>query len=44
MDTDRFVYLIETWDFYKDITKYVKKKFVRSKYLKDNNKHYQKKE
>ena len=43
MDTDSFVHLIETWDFYKEITKYVRKKFATSKYLKDNNKHYQKK-
>ena len=37
MDTDSFVYEIETEDFYRDITKDVKKRFDTSVYLKDDN-------
>ena len=37
MDTDSFVYEIETGDFYRDITKDVKKRFDTSVYLKDDN-------
>ena len=37
MDTDSFVYEIETEDFYKDISKDVKKRFDASGYSKDDN-------
>ena len=37
MDTDSFVYWIETEDFYKDIAKDVEKRFDTSGYLKDDN-------
>ena len=37
MDTDSFVYEIETEDFYKDISKDVKKRFDTSGYSKDDN-------
>ena len=37
MDTDSFVYKIETKDFYRDIAKDVKKRFHRSGYSKDDN-------
>ena len=37
MDTDSFVYEIETSDFYRDIAKDVKKRFDTSGYSKDNN-------
>ena len=37
MDTDRFVYEIETEDFYRDITKDVKKRFDTSRFSKDDN-------
>ena len=37
MDTDSFVYEIETEDFYKDIAKDVKKMFHKSGYSKDDN-------
>ena len=37
MDTDSFVYKIETEDFYRDIAKDVKKKFDRSGYSGDYN-------
>ena len=37
MDTDNFVYEIETEDFYKDISKDVKKRFDTSGYSKDDN-------
>ena len=37
MDTDSFVYEIETEDFYRDIAKDVKKRFDTSGYSKDDN-------
>ena len=37
MDTDSFVYEIETEDFYKKITKNVEKRFDMSGYSKDGN-------
>ena len=37
MDTDSFVYEIETEDFYRDIEKDVKKRFGTSGYSKDDN-------
>ena len=37
MDTDSFVYEIETEDFYRDIAKDVEKRFGTSGYLKDDN-------
>ena len=37
MDTDSFVYKIETEDFYRDIAKDVKKRFDRSEYSRDYN-------
>ena len=37
MDTDSFVYEIETEDFYRDIAKDVKKRFDTRRYSKDNN-------
>ena len=37
MDTDSFVYEIETKDFYKDIAKDVEKMFDTSRYSKDDN-------
>ena len=37
MDTDSFVYEIETEDFYKDIAEDVKKRFDTSGYSKDDN-------
>ena len=37
MDTDRFVYEIETEDVYRDIAKDVKKRFDTSGYSKDDN-------
>ena len=37
MDTDSFVYEIETKDFYSDIAKYVEKRFDTSGYSKDDN-------
>ena len=37
MNTDSFVYEIETEDFYRGITKGVKKRFDTSGYLKDDN-------
>ena len=37
MDTDSFVYEIETEDFYRDIAKNVKKRFDTSEYSKDDN-------
>ena len=38
MDTDSFVYKIETEDFYRDIAKDVVKRFDTSGYSKDENK------
>ena len=37
MDTDSFVYGIETEDFYRGIAKDVEKRFDTSEYLKDDN-------
>ena len=37
MDTDSFVYEIETKEFYRDIANHVEKKFDMSGYLKDDN-------
>ena len=37
MDTDSFVYGIETEDFYRDIAKDVEKRFDKNGYLKDDN-------
>ena len=37
MDTDSFVYEIETEDFYRDIAKYVEKRFDARGYSKDEN-------
>ena len=37
MDTDNFVYEIETEDFYRDIAKDVEKRFDTNKYSKDEN-------
>ena len=37
MDTDSFVYEIETEDFYRDIAKDVEKRFDTSGYSKDDN-------
>ena len=37
MDTDSFVYEIETKDFYRDIAKDVEKRFDTSGYSKDEN-------
>ena len=37
MDTDSFVYEIETEDFYRDIARDVKKRFNTSGYSKDDN-------
>ena len=37
MDTDSFVYGIETEDFYRDIAKDVEKRFDKDGYLKDDN-------
>ena len=37
MDTDSFVYQIDTKNFYRDIAKDVKKRFDTSGYSKDNN-------
>ena len=37
MDTDSFVYETETEDFYRDIAKYMEKRFVTNEYSKDDN-------